>query len=606
MGALSISLPAGSAGSPSYKILSAGMKGKVVFRGQIKQVIGNNLVFHRVPDLLDPTIMSGPFKSGLLASNKARANAVLDSNQSILRIDLVNGGSGYGAVPKVSISLPSEGNQSWVNHEPAFAKASINSGSVSGITIDANYSGKGYTAIPKVEIEGGIHFVRSIEGGSTHQGKFFRILSNTIDTLTLDNNLSNNFTTDFPLNSKVEIIESWTLGSLFGYSNTSLKQGLSSVADYVYLIKPPSEQNGSIYDFHAYFHDGNSWKDTNGSSADVSGTLIYPDESFILARRSPSPLNLTLNGYVIMQDSYVQIPANGNRCLMNNPFGVDAMLSDLIPSTYLTVDTSETTKWFVSANQEIADNVEILVDGVWTTYWHDGTNMGVTEQATLTARRGTGVAGSITSQDISISSGSITGMTNPLSGNIVVSSPNHSLRRGFTVHISGAYGYKTNVSAPKQQVDEDGNVVTSGQGLLIYSNANGFFEITNVTSNTFELSGKSGNCDFVGTAAWKTGSLGLGYTTDAYVVFLGGGGQGADGIATVAGGSVQSITITSPGFGYTSAPKAFIYSGGWRRIGAGNSPFNNALISAGSGILLKRNHPNGSVALLGVNNPSKN
>ena len=73
----------------------------------------------------------------------------------------------------------------------------------------------------------------------------------------------------------------------------------------------------------------------------------------------------------------------------------------------------------------------------------------------------------------------------------------------------------------------------------------------------------------------------------------------------MSGGSVSSITITSPGYGYSTAPKAFINSGGWRRIGAGNSPFNNALVPAGSGLLLKRNHPNGSVALLSVSNPSK-
>ena len=604
VGELAISIPAGSPESPSYKILSTGTKGKVVFRGQIKQVNDDNLVFHRVPDLLDPTILAWPFKQGILACNKARAKAILDLNQSILRIDLISGGSGYTVVPDVAISLPSEGNQSWINHEPAFASASIINGSVSAITLEADYYGKGYLFSPRVEIEGGIHFLRSDEKDSIHQGKFFRIISNTGDTLTLDNSLSIDLSVVFPPNSNVEIIESLTLGSLFGYSNTSLKEGNSSVADYIYLIKPPGEQNGTIYDYRAYFHDGVSWKDTNGSSADVSGTLIYPDESFILARRSPSPLNLRLNGFAIMQDSYVQIPAIGKRFLMNNPFGVDAMLSDLIPSSNLTSDSAETTKWFVSSNQENADNVQILVDGVWTTYWHDGVNMGITEPASLTARRGTGVGGSITLQDISMSSGEITGMTNPSSGNIMVTAPNHSLRRGFMVFISGAYGNKTNVNL--QQVDENGNIVASGEGLVISSNANGLFEVVNVTSNTFELLGKSGNCDFIGPATWKTGFAGAGYTSDSYVAFIGGGGQGAFGIANVAGGSVQSITITNPGFGYVAAPKAFIHSGGWRRIGAGNSPFNDALIPAGSGILLKRNHPNGTDALLGVNNPSTN
>ena len=606
VGALSVSLPAGSPESPTYKIVSPGIKGNVVFRGQVKQVSGDTIIFHRVPDLLDPSILAWPFKAGILASQKARAQVFLDSNQSIDRIDLIDGGAGYLVAPQVSISLPSEGNQSWVNYEPAFASSSINAGSVTAITIDNNYSGKGYTSPPRVEIEGGIHFLRSIEKDSTKQGKFFRILSNTGDTLLLENSIGSNLSTDFPIGSKVEVVESWTLGSLFGYNSTSFNEGNFTDADYVYLMKPPSEQNGTIYDYHAYYHDGTKWRDSNGSSADASRTLIYPDESFIVSRRSPNPIEITLNGLVITRDSFMQIPASGRRSLINNPFGVDVMLSDLIPSVNLTNDTNDSTKWLVSEDQEIADNVGVLINGVWTTYWHDGTNMGITEQATLTARMGTGVAGSITPQDISMSSGQITAMTNPNSGNIMVSSPNHSLRRGFVVFISGAFGHKTNNADPKQQVDEDGTIVPSGQGLLISSAANGFFEVANVTPNTFELLGKSGNCDFTEIGAtWKTGSRGNGYTSPAYVVFLGGGGQGAAGIAYMSGGSVDSITITNPGYGYSSAPKAFINSGGWRRVGAGNSPFNNALVPAGSGLLLKRNHPAGSVALLGVSNPSK-
>ena len=60
-----------------------------------------------------------------------------------------------------------------------------------------------------------------------------------------------------------------------------------------------------------------------------------------------------------------------------------------------------------------------------------------------------------------MSEGVITSMTNPLSGNIVVTSPSHSLRNGFTILISDAYGYKTNDDSPKSQVDEDGNVVAT-------------------------------------------------------------------------------------------------------------------------------------------------
>ena len=604
IGTLSILVPSGSPDSPSYSVVSAGVKNKVVFRGQVKQVLGNDVKFHRIPNLLDPTLMSWPFKDGMLASNKARALAVLDSDRSILRIDINESGSGYLSIPRVSISLPTDGNHSWHNYEQAFATAVINAGSVVSISLDSNYSGMGYQIAPKVEIEGGVHFLRSIEENSEHAGKFFRISSNTGDTLTLDNNLSDDLSSLFPINSMVEVFESWTLGSLLGYTQTFLNEGNVSVADYVYLIKPISEQNGTIHDYSAYFHDGVSWKKKSDPTFDASGTIIYPDESFILSRRSSPPLEFKIGGVASSIDSYVQIPSGNKRFLMNNPFGVDVMLSDLIPHTSLTLDANDTKGWYVDENQETADNVEILKDGVWNTYWNDGTNMGITNKAFITARRGTGVAGSMTLQDISMSSGEITNMSNPNSGNIVVTSPGHSLKRGLTVYISNAYGYKTNQESPKQLIDIDGNVVSNeADKFLIYSSANGFFEITNVTTDTFDLLGKSGNCDFTGKANWRTGNKGAGYDSNAYVAFIGGGGRGAEGIALVSDGSIQSVTLTNPGYGYTSAPKVFVFSGGWRCLGSGNAPFNDAMVPAASGILLTRNHPNGQSSSILVFNP---
>ena len=120
--------------------------------------------------------------------------------------------------------------------------------------------------------------------------------------------------------------------------------------------------------------------------------------------------------------------------------------------------------------------------------------------------------------------------------------------------------------------------------MIIESAANGFYEITNVTIDTFELLGKSGNCDFIseGTAKWSTGRAGSGYSKDAFVSFVGGGGQSAMGIAKVQNGSISSIIITSPGSGYVNAPKVKVHSGGWRRLGAGRAPYNDILIPAGA------------------------
>ena len=90
------------------------------------------------------------------------------------------------------------------------------------------------------------------------------------------------------------------------------------------------------------------------------------------------------------------------------------MLSDLISTKSITSDIAETDKWLAHPSQEIADNIKILWESVWTTYWNDGTNRLVTEVARATARFGTGVGGGLTQQDISIAEGTITDMTNYL------------------------------------------------------------------------------------------------------------------------------------------------------------------------------------------------
>ena len=205
-----------------------------------------------------------------------------------------------------------------------------------------------------------------------------------------------------------------------------------------------------------------------------------------------------------------------------------------------------------------------------------------------------------------MSSGTISNMSNPTTGNLVVTSSNHGLKDGFMIFIEGVEGYKTNEL--KQQVDEDGALVSQGAiPFVIQSAANGFFDIQVLDSDSFELVGKSGNCDFIdnGNATWSTGSGGLGYSSDAFVSFLGGGGTGATGVAKVDPSTqkVVSILITDAGAGYVSAPKVFIHSGGWKKLGSGNAPFNDALIPAGSGILLVRNNSKGIRTHFGINSP---
>ena len=610
-GAISIHLKAGSPDTPSFLVTSSSLKGEAVFRGQVKETADNNISFYQVPNLLDPDELQAPFKAGILASIKARAgNISLDSNGSLSSISLEFNGSSYLAVPEVFVDLPTSGTSSSTDFKQASIEAVLDSstGVVSSLLI--NDGGLGYQNPPKITIEGGFHFIRLAEKNSEHTGKFFKILANDESSIILDNPLNLNLSEIFQSNQLVEIYEAWTLGSLFGYTSeqVSLQEGNETTADGVYLLKVDSNQNGSNDDFSFYYHDGEIWRseddpDKNDSADTV---VIHPDQAFILARKSITPLDLVFSGSATTNSTFGNFPEGLKRKLVSNPYGVDIMLSNLISSKNITTDENELDKWLAHSSQEIADNVKILSGNVWNTYWNDGKNQSVTKLAKATARFGTGIGGALTQQDLSMTDGIITGMTNPSTGNIVVTSLNHGLKNGFTVLIKGAEGYKTNEQ--KEQVDENGDLVSQGAvPLVIQSAANGLFEIEVLNTDQFEILGKSGNCDFLnnGSATWSTGSRGAGYTSNAFVSFVGGGGSGASGIATVDPSSqeVVSILITEPGSGYVSAPKVFIHSGGWKKLGAGNAPFNDVLIPAGSGILLVRNNSQGLPTLFSIKSP---
>ena len=609
-GAISVNLDPGTPEKPFFLVTSSSLKGEAVFRGQVKQTADNNISFYEVPNLLDPDEMQPPFKSGMLSTKQARGSVELEANGTLARVNIDYSGSNYFSTPEVFIDLPTSGTSTASDFRKASIEATVDSniGEITALTIKDR--GLGYDTIPKISIEGGTHFIRLAEKNSAYSGNFFKIQANDGSSILLDNPLNLNLSQIFLPNQLVEIFEAWTLGSLFGHTSEEvmLSEGNQTSADRLYLLKSFADQNGSTSDFCFFYHDGNIWRSNEDADKNDSAdsVIIDPDQAFILARRNPSPLELVLSGSATTNDTFGNLPGYLERKLLSNPYGVDIMLSDLISASTITSDENESEKWLANSSQETADNVKILTGNVWSTYWNDGKNRTVTTVASATARFGTGIGGSLTQQDISMSSGTISNMSNPTTGNLVVTSSNHGLKNGFMVFIEGVEGYKTNEL--KQQVDEDGALVSQGAiPFVIQSAANGFFEIQVVDADSFKLVGKSGNCDFIdnGNATWSTGSGGLGYSSDAFVSFLGGGGTGATGVANVDPSTqkVVSILITDAGAGYISAPKVFIHSGGWKKLGSGNAPFNDALIPAGSGILLVRNNSKGIRTHFGINSP---
>lgn len=587
-GSISIPVSGGSVDSPSFTVLSPALQGRIAFRGQVKQVSSDTLIFHKVPDLEDPSNNDkAPFVSGQFVAQKPRLKAILSSaNPGALdRIEIVSAGSGFQNPPSIYIGLPDSGSERGVDYEPAEASATLsNTGTIDSVNLTT--TGKGYLSTPNVWSEGGVHYLRLVDEDSNNTGRFYKIISNANDRVTLENDFNEVLGDVFFTNAMIEIFTAWTLGDLFGNESVTLSNGSSTQADLIYL----RNESNSSSSYEAFFHDGTSWVSKDDPSVISNNQIIQPGEAMILARKSGSELNLIFEGNALTESSLVEFPPAGSHILISNPFAVDMMLSDLIDSVFTTTSPSDGDKWLSNGDQELADNVQVLKNNVWTTYWQEGTNANVSRKASATAKSGSGVGASMTQLDVSLASGLITSISNEINEDIIITSSNHGLTDGFAVKIFGARGLKTN--SAKDQINENDEVVADGDGLVVDSSANGIHEIQVLDQDRFKLIDRLGNSDFLneGSARWSTGDGGSGYLENVFVLFVGGGGQGARGNAIVADGKVVSISITEPGAGYVEAPEILFSLGGWKKLGGGDTPYKDVLVPAGSGLRLIRNN----------------
>lgn len=605
MGILSVEIPQGSIDAPSYTIFSPGVKASSIFRGPVKSSQENNVTFYKTPDISNPANQTGPLSNGVLNSSPAQAIAILDENGSVSSINLTFAGAGYLGKPNVIIPAPAGTNPNASTFRPAIAVAEWNStlNQISHITVLAK--GRGYDQPPQVTIEGGPHYLKIIDPDSNHTGLYFPIISNTDHVVELNNSNDIDNSDGVPTVSEifssdllVEVVRGWTLRSLFGVNTDDLSLNSDSDpsnADWVYLLKAPQHQLKDASDYVPHFHDGTEWKLVHTPEEVSTDHFIHPDESVIIARRADSNLTLSINGSAPQAATSWYLPEFNRSKLVGNPFPTELKLSDIIGKDFITkqADENSTTLWLANKNQEEADNIQILNASGWATYWHDGSNLEVTQEAEISARPGSGLGGALTVNDFSWESGIISNITNPVYGNVVVTtSESHGLGNGFWVRISSAFGLLTNEN--KDQINSNGEVVPAGEGLQIESPVNGKWEITNATDNTFELKNCSNYADFIGSANWSTGNPGQGYDKNVSISILGGGGFGARALAIVdINGSISSVSITHGGLFYTHAPAIVVHPGGWKNLGKGNAPINNLIIPPGSGALLIRNNPIG-------------
>ena len=626
----------GNYSDPTYKIVSAASLGDPVFSGSVSSSSNSdkNITFATGTDENNnttyPFFAAGSFKPDVQLpevnlSVTVGSGAVSSITAPTYRNMFQASGVGFTNAPEVIIS-PSDGGG-----DTATATASINAdGKVTGFTITAG--GTAYTTAPDVTIVGGPHFARVADETSQYYGRCFLITNNSRTNLTLDmSNLadgeSTNVSTYFPDGTSVEVIPAATLGTIFGAyyaptnwgSATSWRGTTGNTVDWVYVYDP------SLGGYTKYVHIAGSnlygWYSRDKRyGVKCNNTVVYPDEAFIIARRSSN--TVTLESAINFDDTPTQIylPAENNSFIANNPFGMDLLLTEIIPSTEIADSGNAKFRAGDSSDDTDMDSITVLAGSTWKKYWYkSGVNSGIT---TLMKAGAKNPGGAIAASDLFIGSGSVTALasctnaagtslvTNYNDGNytkISISGTTANLT-GFTVTLSNIQGYMlSDDGANELNATTLQTVDTNGTGSVVYSNISGNFEVVGGGSGYIVVE-KQRDVNFKneGSPAWSIGNVGAGYDTSSSTATwyaIGGGGSGGKGTVTTNGsGQYSSFGLTAGGSGYTSAPQIIISGGGWRYTDSSSQ--DDAVVGSSDGLIIYRDANSGVKTFIEANNPT--
>ena len=624
-GTVAVTVGSGSVTTPSYKVVSAALAGEAIYIGVVSDVNATAITF----EVNSSTDADGndedPFVAGVFSSGvKVPVLTATLSGGAVDDLDITYAGSGLTNAPKVFIDYPDgDDNQST-------ATVSLNSGAVNAVSV--TNGGAGYSLAPNVSVVAGPHFVKLTQEGSSDVGRMFLITSNTSTELTLDTSrlasgetLQNIFQVDYT----VEIIPGNTLGGLMGttaaeFGAGRIQGGFPNVADLIYLW------DGTLWKSYFFFTPANSsfvegWYQFGNPGAGLkSGKVIYPDEGVIVARRTGSTATIKVEGSVSEVNQKMRLPAIGQQVVMNNPFGTDVLLGEIIPCGYLGTGAGQFRPSLADGNYTLADTIYFLSGSTWTQYYYKGNvNDSVTAIATATAKLDNpgGSGRALVSADVSLASGTVTALA---SCNASGASVDHNVSEytkvslsgtaplaGFTITFDEVSGEMINDNGD-DELDVNGtDVGVSGLSPVIsYSSLNGSHEIV-ARGGTYVVVKGRRDVNFngsKGSKTWSTGTVGGGYNANPKAYFIGGGGSGA--IADVnLGANPVTFTFTgsgnSGGSGYTSAPQVVITGGGWRITTDPVAPKDGELLDADEGIILMRRNPSGVLTYIEAINPNK-
>jgi hypothetical protein len=479
---------------------------------------------------------------------------------------------------------------------------------------------------------------------SANYGRYFLITANTTTSLTIDmtriaGSESANASSFFAVGDTIEVVPAPTLGSVFGLDITDLSTnwsyGIPADVDWVYLYD--SDTSG----YYPYAYAGTAyepawsrgWYSVRNAGLGVqSSKVIYPDEAFIIAKRTSNNVTFTFEGTVQTNDQKMFLPEGNNQVLLNNPYGTDLFLGELIPSTSIGSGASKFNPG-TSASAANTDTVSFLQsDGSWKTFfYHSGTNPSVTAMHVIGTRRplaagGGSTASTMDSNDFYIGTGAITDLdsctdaagsntlTNSNDGNytkITLASATSDLK-GFQITLNSVQGYKLNDDGSKEaNASTSVEVESPARGTIIYSNLIGSHEIVgsgsgyvviekqrDVNLKADEQDASASNA----TVTWAIGSLGSGYSANATFYCVGGGAStNAKGTITTGG----TISVTTAGAGYTASPQVVVTGGGWQTASSGTSARGDYPIGSSDGVLLYRGYSSGAKTFVVASNPNQ-
>ena len=541
-------------------------------------------------------------------------------------------------------------------NESAVAIAGINS---SGQLNDLNVTtaGAGYQSDPKVKVIAGAHFVKITDSNNPYNGRVFLIKDNNKTRLNLDLSRlgageSTNVSNYFPNGTQVEIVPAATLGSLFGKLLSELpsnwSSGLPTVADWIYIwdvIYGGYKPYFFLGTSHESYNYGQGWYSKDSTSAGIlNHTVIYPDEAFIIAKRTAGDVIFEFEGQIETSDKKLLLPESGNQILAKNPYGADLMISELIPSTAITTHDGNASLFrAMETSTDEGDIITLLNGNVWEQFYYDEShgNTGVTKSHILGTRRPLdGTDNNLTGtfpmdgNDFLIDDDSANTVSNIASSDatgqtdqndtsyskIYLNDSSRSNIKGFTISLEGIQGYllaedglnELNATTENQvtSVSAFSDLASSAtRGSIVDSKLNGSFEIIKSGSDgggIFVVINKQRDVNFKsdeGSPIWRIGVKGVGYSTDANFYCIGGNNGTTDSNSSGTISTAGAVTVSSGGAGYQfHYPHAIVSGGGWRKQNAAGSK-DNEILGASTGLLLQRNSLSGTKAYIESLNP---